>query len=93
MVSTSWDDVLRLYRAILRETGGEFGYVSEGTLRYILDALDHMKGDVFAKAAFAIHEIATKHPLVNGNKRLALALETCCSGEKATKLAGRLMER
>jgi len=26
------------------------------------------------KASFAIHEIATKHPLANGNKRLALAM-------------------
>lgn len=31
-----------------------------------------MEVDAFAKVAFAIHEIATKHPLANGNKRLAL---------------------
>jgi death-on-curing family protein len=65
---------MRLYRAILRESGGEFGFVSEGTMRYIVDALENMKGDAIRKASFAIHEIATKHPLANGNKRLALAL-------------------
>jgi hypothetical protein len=70
----SFDEVLRLYRAILRETGGEYGFVSEGTLRYILDSMDSIRGDIFAKAAYAIHGIATKHPLVNGNKRLAFAL-------------------
>jgi death-on-curing family protein len=74
LASTIWEEVIRLYRAILRETGGEFGFVSEGTMRYIVDALEHMKGDVFAKAAYAIHEIATNHPIANGNKRLALAL-------------------
>ena len=73
-MAIDWEEVVRLYRAILSESGGEFGFVSEGTMRYIVDALEHMKGDAFAKAAFAIHEIATKHPLANGNKRLALAL-------------------
>jgi hypothetical protein len=28
----SFDEALRLYRAVLRETGGEYGFVSEGTL-------------------------------------------------------------
>jgi death-on-curing family protein len=73
-LAISWDEVVLLYRTILRETGGEFGFVSEGTLRFILDAVNGMSGDVFTKAAYAIHEIAVKHPLVNGNKRLALAL-------------------
>ena len=70
----SFDEVLRLYRAILRETGGEYGFVSEGTLRYILDSMDSIRGDIFAKAAYVIHGIATKHPLANGNKRLAFSL-------------------
>jgi len=70
----SFDEVLRLYRTILRETGGEYGFVSEGTLHYVLESLDSIRGDVFSKAAYAIHGIATKHPLVNGNKRLAFAL-------------------
>ncbi len=70
----SFDEALRLYQAILRETGGEYGFVSEGTLRYILDALTWMRGDVFSKAAYVIREIAARHPLVNGNKRLAFAL-------------------
>jgi death-on-curing protein len=48
--------------------------VSEGTLRYILDSLDSIRGDIIVKAAYVIHSIATKHPLVNGNKRLAFAL-------------------
>jgi death-on-curing protein len=29
---------------------------------------------IFAKAAYVMHGVASKHPLVNGNKRLALAL-------------------
>lgn len=33
-----------------------------------------MRGDIFSKAAYVIHEIAARHPLVNGNKRLAFAL-------------------
>ena len=69
-----WDEVVRLYRTIIRETGGEYGFVSEGTLRYVLDASTSMRGDIFTKAAYAVHEVAPKHPLVNGNKRLALAL-------------------
>ena len=73
-MAIDWEEVVRLYRAILRESGGEFGFVSEGTMRYIVDALEHMNGDAIAKAVYAIHEIATKHPLANGNKRLALAL-------------------
>jgi len=59
---------------ILRESGGEFGFMSEGTLRYIIDTLNHMEADAFTRAAFVIYEIATKHPLANGNKRLALAM-------------------
>jgi death-on-curing family protein len=43
-------------------------------LRYILDALAWMRGDVFSKAAYVIREIAARHPLVNGNKRLAFAM-------------------
>jgi death-on-curing family protein len=70
----SFDEALRLYQAILRETGGEYGLVSEGTLRYILDTLTWMRGDVFSKAAYVIRQIAERHPLVNGNKRLAFAL-------------------
>ncbi len=70
----SFDEGLRLYRAILRETGGEYGFVSEGTLRYILDSFDMIRGDIFVKAAYVIHDVASKHPLVNGNKRLAFAL-------------------
>jgi death-on-curing family protein len=73
-IAASFEEALRLYRAIARETGGEFGFVSEGTLRYILDSLAWMRGDIFSKAAYVIHEIAAKHPLVNGNKRLAFAL-------------------
>jgi len=70
----SFDEAVRLYQAILRETGGEYGFVSEGTLRYILNALTWMRGDLFSKAAYVIREIAARHPLVNGNKRLAFAL-------------------
>ena len=70
----TFDEVLRLYRAILRETGGEYGFVSEGTLRYILDSLDSLRGDIFTKAAYVIHDVASKHPLANGNKRLAFAM-------------------
>jgi death-on-curing family protein len=70
----SFEEALRLYRAILRETGGEYGFVSEGTLHYILDSLRSVRGDIFAKAAYVIHDVASKHPLVNGNKRLAFAL-------------------
>lgn len=73
-IAASFEEALRLYRAIVRETGGEFGFVNEGTLRYILDSLAWMRGDIFSKAAYVIHEIAAKHPLVNGNKRLAFAL-------------------
>jgi len=49
----------------------EYGLVSEGTLRYILDALTWMRGDVFSKADYVIREIPARHPLVNGNKKLA----------------------
>jgi death-on-curing protein len=70
----SFEEVLRLYRAILRESGGEYGFLSEGTLHFILDSLDSIGGDIFAKAAYLMHGIATKHPLVNGNKRLAFSL-------------------
>jgi death-on-curing protein len=72
--SIPFDEVLRLYRAILRETGGEYGFVSEGTLRYIVESVESIRGDVFVKAAYVIHDVASKHPLVNGNKRLAFAL-------------------
>jgi len=33
--AVSFDELIRLYRAVLRETGGEYGFVSEGTLHYI----------------------------------------------------------
>jgi death-on-curing protein len=72
----SFDEVLRLYRAILRETGGECGFVSEGTLRYIVESLESIRGDIFVKAAYVIHGVVSKHPLVNGNKRLAFAMGT-----------------
>lgn len=88
----NWEGVLRIYRAVLRESGGEFGFVSEGTMRYIVDTLDHMEADAFAKAAFAIHEIATKHPLANGNKRLALALGDVLLRSEGYKVVWRLDE-
>lgn len=46
----------------------------KGTLHYILDSLGSIRGDIFVKAAYVIHGVASKHPLVNGNKRLAFAL-------------------
>jgi hypothetical protein len=50
----SFDEALRLYQAILRETGGEYGFLSEGKLPYILDAVTWMPGDIFSKAAYVI---------------------------------------
>ncbi len=91
-MAVDWEEVLRLYKAILRDSGGEFGFVSEGTMRYIVDALEHMKGDAFAKASFAIHEIATKLPLANGNKRLALALGDVLLKSEGYRVAWRLDE-
>jgi len=47
--AVSFDELIRLYRAVLRETGGEYGFVSEGTLHYIINRLTWMRGDVFSK--------------------------------------------
>lgn len=55
----SFSEVLRLYRAILRETGGEYGFVNEGTVHYILDSLDSIRGHIFVKAAYVIEGVAS----------------------------------
>jgi len=66
--------VIQVYKRIIEETGGEFGILSEGNLRFTLDFVKYYGEDVFDKVAYLMYNIVVLHPFVNGNKRTAIVL-------------------
>jgi len=67
----SLDDVIKIHRRIIAETGGEHGLLSPGSLAFTLERMRERKEDVYGQAAFLLYSITTGHPFINGNKRTA----------------------
>ena len=69
-----------LYKAVVKASGGEHGYLSKGNLEYLLDTVKDVgerypkRQAIVKKAAFLLYNIVTIHPFVNGNKRTAFEL-------------------
>jgi len=72
MEYVTYDEVMHIYKRVISETGGELGVLYEGGLRYLLETLPQIKGDLFAKASHLTVRFVLTHPLINGNKRVAL---------------------
>jgi len=76
----SRDEVRNLYDAVIRNTGGERGYLSKGNLDYILDTVKDVgerlrrRQAIIKKAAFLLYNTVVIHPFVNGNKRAGYEL-------------------
>ncbi len=76
----SLDQVDKLYREIIRKTGGESGYLNRSNLDYILDAVKDIgerlprREALIKKAVFLLYNIIQMHPFLNGNKRTAFEL-------------------
>jgi len=68
----TYDEVMRIHRHVITETGGELGVLYEGGLRYLLETLSQVKGNLFAKASHLMVRLVSTHPFINGNKRVAL---------------------
>jgi len=53
------------------------GYISEGTLQYVLESVKDIFNDMpyeeafTAKASYLLYKIVTLHPFIDGNKRTA----------------------
>ena len=76
-VYPSRDAVLRLHEAIIRQSGGEQGFVSLSNLAYVLEtAKDIGEGmledkAVVRKAGYLLFNLINLHPFLDGNKRTA----------------------
>ena len=75
MVSyVGYEEALKLHRRIIEETGGEYGVLNQGLLKFTLEFISEYGKDLFDKAAFMLYNIAVGHPFINGNKRAAFMI-------------------
>ena len=76
-VYPSRDAVLRLHEVIIRQSGGEQGFVSLTNLAYVLETAkdigEGMPEDkaVVRKAGYLLFNLINLHPFLDGNKRTA----------------------
>jgi death on curing protein len=76
-VYPSRDAVLRLHEAIVRQSGGEQGFVSLSNLAYVLETVkdigEGMPDDkaLVRKAGYLLFNLINLHPFLDGNKRTA----------------------
>ena len=74
----SIEDVEWAHERILEATGGERGDLARANLEFVLEAVKDIGLDldfeksIVKKAAFFLHNLVTRHPFVNGNKRTAI---------------------
>lgn len=79
MIKLSVDQVLLLHSRLLQRFGGAPGIRDRGALEAALERPFASFGDedlhptTAAKAAALLHGLATSHPFIDGNKRVALA--------------------
>lgn len=72
--------VIEVHDMIIRETGGELGVLSQGTLDFCVQRHKiYLYGfepfpDTFQKAAALMHCIILFHPFVDGNKRTGIVV-------------------
>ena len=66
------EEIILIHNKLIKEFGGEEGIVDRDKLDFIADKVQSSKADVFRKAAMLLHDIATIHPFVDGNKRTAI---------------------
>jgi len=73
----SVNEIIRLHRDILDETGGEYGILSRGDIEFITDFIKsqiyslNIK-DKFQISALILRNIISGHPFVDGNKRTGI---------------------
>lgn len=76
----STEQVSKLYKRIVEQTGGEHGYLSKSNLDYLLDTIKDIgerlpkRQAIIKKAAFLLYNVVIIHPFLNGNKRTAYEL-------------------
>ena len=73
----SVNEIIKLHRDILDETGGEYGILSRGDIEFITDFIKsqiysmNIK-DEFYLSALILRNIISGHPFVDGNKRTGI---------------------
>jgi len=73
----SVNEIIRLHKDILDETGGEYGILSRGDIEFITDFIKsqiysmNIK-DEFYLSALILRNIISGHPFVDGNKRTGI---------------------
>lgn len=73
------EDVLKIHKDVIDETGGSHGIRDVGLLSSVVERPQgsafgaEFYPDVWAKAAVHLHAIAMNHAFVDGNKRTAIA--------------------
>ena len=73
----SVDEIIKLHKDILDETGGEYGLLNRGDLEFIADFIKSqiytMKiKDIYYLASIILRGIISGHPFVDGNKRAGI---------------------
>ena len=77
MFYPSYEAVIRVHETIIREAGGEQGFVSPSNLSYILDTVKDIGEDLAEekamtrKSGYLLFNLVNLHPFLDGNKRTA----------------------
>jgi death-on-curing protein len=73
----SQDAVLQLHEKIIRQSGGQLGFVSVSNLAYVLETSQDIgeglreEQAVVRKAGYLLFNLVNLHPFLDGNKRTA----------------------
>lgn len=67
----SASEIIKIHDKIIETTGGHFGIISFGNLDFIVSQMEVPKS-LERKATILFYGILTKHPFLDGNKRIAL---------------------
>lgn len=68
------EEIVQIHDKLIEQFGGEKGIVNKSSLDFIINKLQSSKTDIYHKAAMLLHDIATTHPFVDGNKRTAIEI-------------------
>ena len=68
------EEVIKIHKKIILETGGELGEINIGNLKFVLEQIQtefygQSAGDIFTQASILVRGIISGHPFVDGNKR------------------------
>lgn len=87
MIRLTPQKIAEIYDLIIRNYGGAYGILCQGTVDYLIDQVND-ESQIFRKAALALHIIAACHPFMDGNKRTAFQIADLILGNEGWSIRG-----